>query len=210
MTTGEKIRARRKELGMSADALAEVLGKNRATVYRYESDEIEGMPTSVILPIATALNISPAYLMGWSDKKDVEPTVLPKNMRKLVKVKRIPKIGRIACGTPLLAVENIEDYILLPDGVNADFALTCCGDSMTGDNIYDGDTVFIRQQPMVESGEVAAVLVGEEATLKHVYLEGDRLTLMPSNQVYRPMVYVREEINEIRILGKATSVLHYL
>jgi len=68
MTIGERIRQRRKEIGMSVDELAEKLGKNRATIYRYESDEIENMPITVLEPLARALNVSPAYLMGWEDE----------------------------------------------------------------------------------------------------------------------------------------------
>lgn len=75
MTIGQRIRKRRKELKMSVDELAEVLGKNRATIYRYESDDIENMPLSVLEPLAKALKVTPAYLMGWDQPGDTIETI---------------------------------------------------------------------------------------------------------------------------------------
>ena len=93
---------------------------------------------------------------------------------------------------------------------NADFALTIKGDSMIGDNIHPGDIVFIRQQPTVEIGEIAAVLIDGDATLKHFYRDGDSVTLVSSNPKYKPMVYHKGDCDDIRILGKAVAYLHDL
>lgn len=117
----------------------------------------------------------------------------------------VPLLGRIACGSPLLAEENIQEYTPLPPGVQADYCLRCQGDSMTGARIYDGDTVFIKKQPAFENGDIAAVLIGEEATLKRAYRQGDKLTLMPENSKYPPLVYERHELDSIQILGKAVA-----
>ena len=121
----------------------------------------------------------------------------------------VPIVGTIAAGTPILAEENIEGYAPLQDRA-ADFALTVKGDSMIGDNIHPGDIVFIRQQPTVEIGEIAAVLIDGDATLKHFYRDGDSVTLVSSNPKYKPMVYHKGDCDDIRILGKAVAYLHDL
>ena len=121
----------------------------------------------------------------------------------------VPIVGTIAAGTPILAEENIEGYAPLQDK-NADFALTIKGDSMIGDNIHPGDIVFIKQQPTVEIGEIAAVLIDGDATLKHFYRDADSVTLVSSNTKYKPMVYHKGDCDEIRILGKAVAYLHDL
>lgn len=127
------------------------------------------------------------------------------NIIPMPNMKSIPLLGSIACGEPITAIENIEDYVAMPEAVKADFALRCKGDSMVDARILDGDIVYIHQQTKVENGEIAAVLIGDEATLKRVYISADTVTLMPANQKYSPLVYSGEEINEIRILGKAVA-----
>lgn len=127
------------------------------------------------------------------------------NIIPMPEMTTIPLLGSIACGEPITAVENIEDYVTMLKSVKADFALRCKGDSMIDARILDGDIVYIRQQAKVENGEIAAVLIGDEATLKRVYISANTVTLMPANQKYSPLVYSGEEINEIRILGKAVA-----
>ena len=116
----------------------------------------------------------------------------------------VPLVGTIACGTPILAEQNVEARIGVPAAWRADFALTCKGDSMAP-RYLDGDIVCIRCQPQVENGQIAAVLIGEEATLKRFYQNGDTVTLQAENPVYSPLVYRGEELNEIRIEGKVVG-----
>ena len=127
------------------------------------------------------------------------------NIIPLPKTKKIPLLGTIACGEPILATENIEDDISIPEDIDADFALRCKGDSMIDARINDGDIVYIRQQPTVENGEIAAVLIDCEATLKRVYRSDDTMTLLACNASYTPFVYTGEQLNTIRILGKAVG-----
>ena len=127
------------------------------------------------------------------------------NIIPMPNMKSIPLLGSIACGEPITAIENIEDYVAMPEAVKADFALRCKGDSMVDARILDGDIVYIHQQTKVENGEIAAVLIGDEATLKRVYISADTVTLMPANQKYSPMIYTGEQLNDIRILGKAVA-----
>lgn len=199
---GDRIKQRRLEIGLSVDQVAEKIGKNRATVYRYESSEIEKFPIDILEPLADALRTTPAYLMGWEDG---EQEVLPSNLMPMPEMHKIPLVGTIACGEPILAEENIEEYISIPKHIKADFALTCKGDSMINARIWDGDTVYIKQQDTVENGEIAAVLIDNEATLKRVRLFEDHIILEPENPMYRPFVYWHEEMNKVRILGKAVA-----
>lgn len=128
---------------------------------------------------------------------------LPSNVLPLPQMKKIPLIGAIACGTPILAQTNIEEYIFCPENIHADFCLRCQGDSMINARIFDGDIVFIRTQPDVENGEIAAVCIGEEATLKRVYKYSNKLVLNPENPSFEPLIYTNEELNDIKIIGKA-------
>ena len=129
------------------------------------------------------------------------------NLIPLPKTKKVPLVGTIACGTPITAVENIEDYIDMSEDVRADFALRCKGDSMINARIFDGDIVYIRQQPDVENGEIAAVLIDDEATLKRVFKHKDSLELRAENPTFPPLYYEGSELETIRILGKAVAFL---
>ena len=201
MSIGDRIKQRRQEIGLTVDQVAEKIGKNRATVYRYESSEIEKFPIDVLSPLADALRTTPAYLMGWEDGSGA----MTSNIIPMPETRKIPLVGAIACGEPILAQENIEDYVSIPKNLAGDFALTCRGDSMINARIFDGDIVYIRQQDTVENGEIAAVLIDSEATLKRVRLFDDHISLEPENPMYKPLVYWGEEMNTVRILGKAVA-----
>ena len=131
-----------------------------------------------------------------------------KGLDSLPKMKPMPVIGTIACGTPILAEQNIEEYVNVPEGVNADFSLRCKGDSMIEARIFDGDLVFIRAQPDVENGEIAAVMVDDDtATLKRVVKQSGQLILMPANSTYVPTFFTGSDMTRVRIIGKAISFL---
>ncbi len=194
----DRIRKRREELGITQDELARRMGyKSRSSINKIEKNGAD-IPQSKIEMFANALETTPAYLMGISAD-------FPENMFPVPEMSKIPLIGSIACGTPILAEENIEDYICTPNDIRADFCLRCRGDSMIGARIFDGDIVFIRSQPNVENGQIAAVLIDDEATLKRVYSYPGKLVLQPENPAYPPLVYVKDELNEIRIMGKAVA-----
>lgn len=171
--------------------------------------------------LALALNVSESWLMGLdvpmerqsSDSVDPAPALLGSipNLLPLPKTRKVPRLGTIACGEPILAQENIENYDKAPEGVNCDFTLKCKGDSMTGARIHDGDIVYIRLQEEVENGEIAAVLVDDSgesnATLKRVYLYENQIVLQTENPKYSPWVYTGEDMNKVRIIGKAVAFL---
>ena len=205
MTTGNRIKRRRLELGFTVDELARKIGKNRATIYRYENNDIENYSTLLLEPLAHALETSPAYLMGWEDAPTAQPwecypgTIPPPDM--VMK----PLLGTIACGTPITAIENADEYVPVPADVKCDFALRCQGDSMINARILDGDIVYIKAQPQVENGEIAAVLIDGEATLKRFKKIGNVIMLFPENAAYEPIIV--DEKSDVKIIGKAVAYL---
>ena len=274
MKVGDRISAKRQDLGMSVDELAARLGKNRATVYRYEKGDIENMPVNVLEPLAEVLQTTPAYLMGWTpddydwerdldhrldsvygprweavlkscggdyskawqawqeidreqadeackmrqadalDKKKNAPVVddhegadwkkrvgaTPCSMAQVA-----PLLGTVRAGLPMYAEENIEGYIPIrqTDGA-VYFWLNIRGDSMNAAGMDDGDQILVREQPEVENGEIAVVLVnGDEATVKTFRREGELVILTPRslNPAHQPQIYDPRKV-PVRVLGK--------
>jgi len=186
----------RNEKRMSLEELARLVGTSRQTIHRYENGTISNIPPEKVERLAAALGTTPAMLMGW--RSEIRGIMQ-------IKTKKLPMLGRIACGEPIYAEEEHESYVAIDDGIDADFCLRASGDSMVGARINDGDIVFIRSQESVDNGEIAAVIIGDEATLKRVYYypnEG-KLVLSPENPRYAPLVYVGEELATIKIIGKA-------
>lgn len=196
---GDKIREARKAAGLTQRQLADKVNVSNTSISNWEKNLSRPDPDT-IQHLCWALNVQPNYFFAISDSP-----ALPANVIPMPEMRKIPLLGAIACGEPILAVENIEDYVNIPKDMAGDFALTCKGDSMINARIFDGDIVYIRQQDTVENGEIAAVLIDNEATLKRVKLLPDRIILSPENPLYDPMVYRGEEMNNVRILGKAVA-----
>lgn len=138
---------------------------------------------------------------------DYSPAPLPDNIIPMPVMNTVPLLGVIACGDPILAEENLDGAVSVPEHVTADFALRCKGDSMINARIHDGDIVYIRQQDSVDNGQIAAVLIGDEATLKRVNYNAASKTLIlsPANDAYAPFVFVGDELDRVRILGRAVA-----
>ncbi len=196
-----RILQRRRELGLSQEELAERMGyRSKSSITKLEKG-INDIPQSKVEDFAAALETTPAWLLG------LEPSLPapPPGFEPLPEMVRVPLVGSIACGTPITAEQNIECYIGVPAAWHADFALTCHGSSMSP-TICDGDIVCIRRQPEVEQGEIAAVRVGDEATLKHFHRQGDTVMLLADNAaVCPPMIYAGPQLNEIQIEGRAVG-----
>lgn len=209
-TIGSRIRNRREELGLSQDELGKRLGyRSRSSINKIELDQ-RNLTQSKIKAIADALETTPAYIMGWDepDQKLNEENLKFFDNLFPIQTKKFPLIGNIACGKPIFADEQFEAYIEAGANIKADFCLRAKGDSMIGARIYDGDIVFIRKQEMVDDGEIAAVLIDDEATLKRVYYdrENNVIQLFAENPQYKTMRFAGEELNHIRILGKAVAL----
>ena len=188
-----RLREALKMRGISAAELSRRTGINEGTISNYKAGKYVAKQDNLVR-ISEALGVSIPFLMGGSGAE----------RRKTPRL-TVPLLGRIACGDPILAEENVEEFIPLPEGVKADFALKCKGDSMINARILDGDTVYIRLQPTVENGEISAVMIDGEATLKRFYRSGDTVTLMPENPACRPKTFIGEQINNINVIGKAVA-----
>ena len=210
MEMSDKIRVLRNSLGLTLEQVGNAVGVGKSTVRKWESGDIKNMRRDKIAALARVLQTTPAYLMGWEEESTSQSIPTGKNIIPIGKGSHIPLYGRIACGTPILAVEDLEETAWLPEGVKADFALTCCGDSMINARIFDGDIVYIRSSKSVENGEIAAVVVrDEEVTLKRLYYYPDegRMVLRAENPTVRAQEYIGDELNHVRVLGKAVAFL---
>ena len=205
------IKSLRIERGITQEQLAALLKVSRSTIGMYETGSREP-DFETLEAIADIFNVDMDYLMGRSTverKNPVAAPPIPAGFQPLPQRDRIPRVGQIACGTPILAEENVEAYDEVPSEWHADFTLLCQGDSMEP-KIKNGDVVAIHSQPMVENGEVAAVRIGEEATLKRVYYNGNTIILQAENPTFPPLVYNRQEAEDIHIEGKAVGLCRKL
>lgn len=201
MKTGERIREYRIRAGKTMEELATAVHTSRQTIYRYECGETANIPRRRLEDIGRVLDVSPAVLMGWGNKEETVSGLFPLNRRA------VPMLGSVACGEPVYAEQDFCGYELAEEGVDADFCLRASGDSMIGARIYDGDIVFVRAQDAVEDGQIAVVIIGEEATLKRFYYDkaGQKVILAPENPRYAPLVFSGEELETVRILGRAVA-----
>ena len=206
MSVGKRIKLLREYINISQTELATAIGVSKQTLYKYENDIITNIPSDKIEAIAKITNVTPAYIMGWTEEQSTQKDIYNyPNIEPLPKMKKVPLLGTIACGEPILAEENIEDYINMPESTKGTFALRCKGDSMINARIFDGDIVYIREQPDVENGEIAAVLIDNEATLKRVYKYNNRIELRAENPTFKTMNFENEDLYKIKILGKAVG-----
>lgn len=192
--------------------LCEMTGIPKSAMSQYVSGKFVPKQTRIYL-LAQALNVNEAWLMGYdvpmerTSASSENLTVKYPQLQPIPEMRKIPLVGAVACGEPIYREEN--EWISLPNDIDADFCLRCVGDSMINARIYDGDIVFIKACPEVENGQIAAVSIDNEVTLKRVYYypEKNKLVLNPENPAYEPFVYTNEELNDIRILGKAIVFL---
>ncbi len=202
----ERIKQRRKQLGLSAEEVAAKMGVSPATVYRYENANIANMGIDKVVPIAKALNVSPAYLMGWEETNisDIKKPVSTGGVW-------ISVLGRVAAGVSIEAVEDIIDYEeITPEMARQGehFALQIDGDSMEP-RMTKGDVVIVRKQPDVDSGKVAVVLInGQDATVKKVIKQETGICLVSTNPNYEPRFFTVEDVEKlpITILGRVVEL----
>ena len=197
---------RRKSLGLTQKEVAEMVGVAEGTVSRWESGEIANMRRDRIALYAEALKTSTSFIMTG----EIEKSQIPPGFEPLPKMVRRPIVGNIACGDPITAEQNIQDYAEVPEQFHCDFCLRCHGDSMVDAGIQDGDIVYIHIQPEVHDGEIAAVRIGDEATLKRVYYDGNTITLVPANSAYRPKSYSCPALADLQLEGKAFGSTHWV
>ncbi len=201
MSIGSNIKKLREEKGISQIELAKIANVSDKAVSTWEND-IKTPRMGAIQKIADYFGIPKSAII----EEEAGQNII--NNLRSVDFKKVPILGSIACGEPILAQENIADYADCENSLNVDFALVCKGDSMINARINDGDIVFIRIQPVVENGEIAAVCIDgmdTTATLKRVYKDNDSVTLVAENPKFPPLVFSKDEANKVRIIGKAIA-----
>ena len=199
-----------KARGIRATELAQRTGLSKARISQYVNGKFIPKSNAILL-IAEALGVSELWLMGKTS--DVDTTTPPKKILPCpenvspLRLRRFPVLGEIACGLPTLAVEDPDCSYVTAADTDADFCLTAKGDSMIGARIFDGDEVFIQRTDVVENGEIAAVVVEGEATLKRLYYypAEEKLVLAAENPNYAPLVFTGSELESIHILGRAVA-----
>ncbi|MBE6671607.1 MAG: helix-turn-helix domain-containing protein [Ruminococcaceae bacterium] len=200
-----RIKELRSKMKVTQATLAKAIGVAQNTLSYWEQGKYEADNYS-LQKIADYFGVSVDYILGRDDI--THSNILYEQYGILpIERKKIPMLGEIACGQPIFADEDRESYTEAGTNIKADFCLKAKGDSMINARILDGDIVFIKKQPIVNNGEIAAVIIGDEATLKRVYYypETEKLILNPENPKYEPLVYVGAELEQIRILGKAIA-----
>lgn len=209
MNMGERIHALRVEKGMTLEELGEKIGVQKAAIYKYEKGLVVNLKRDTIEKLARALDVSPSLLLGLNDTH--APTI-PPGFEPLPRMVKRPLVGSIACGEPITAEQNIEDYLDVPEEMHCDFCLRCKGDSMIDAGIHDGDVVYIRIQPEVEAGQIAAVRIDGEATLKRVFWDAGHqtLTLLSENRNFAPLVYTGPALAAVHIEGRAVGWTHWV
>lgn len=197
MTIGQRLKQLREKSGLTQEAVAKHLGVATQTIFKYEKEIVTNIPAANIEKLAQLFGVSPSSLLGWDGLQGVIP----------VQMRSYPLLGDIACGKPIIAEQKYDTFAAAGFEDSVSFALRCKGDSMINARIYDGDIVFIREQDMVQNGEIAAVVIGDEATLKRVYFypEEQKMILVSENPAYPPLSYQGAALDEIRILGKAIA-----
>lgn len=192
MTMGDRIKQLREEKDMSQEELGKLVGVQRAAVQKWENGQTKNLKSNVIKTLSDFFGVTPSYLMGMSDLRNAVE----------YKTKAVPMLGTISAGEPILVCEERGVYVAANDE-RVDFCLRVKGDSMIDARIHDGDLVFVRKQSMVDNGEIAVVVVDDEATLKRFYKADGLVLLRPENSKYKPMVYTEQDFKAIRVLGKA-------
>lgn len=224
----QRLRELRNERKLSQQALANILGISKSSINMYERGEREpGL--DLVLKLSMIFNASADYLLGKSNDRvddnlldivnEIDDGLLQKygNIYDAqihqqhnilpISTQKLPLLGEIACGQPIFTNEDRESYVEVGTNVKADFCLRAKGDSMINARILNGDIVFIKKQSTVENGEIAAVVIDDEATLKRVYYSSEEnvLTLTAENPAYPPKVFHNESLDHIHILGKAVA-----
>lgn len=206
MTVGNRIKMAREAKQITQEELGATCGTTKQSIFKYESGVVTNIPLDRLEKIAVALDVSPAYLMGWDEPEQPKP--LPSNIMPLPAMKEWPVLGATACGKPLHR-EMLDETVLAPVDIKADIVFRCVGDSMINARIFDGDAVFIHLQPEVENGQIAVIRIGDEYTLKRVYVFDHYVELRSENPTVKPIILRGPELepDSFEVVGLAVAFM---
>lgn len=207
MSIGSNIKRLRTDAQLSQSELGKIAGVTDKAVSTWEAD-IKTPRMGAVEKMATYFGVPKSAIL---DDVYPSPASVPPGFEPLPKMVKRPLVGSIACGEPITAEENIEDYVDVPETVQCDFCLRCKGDSMIDAGIYDGDVVYIHITPQVENGQIAAVRIDGEATLKRVFWDesSQTLTLLAENRNFAPLVYTGPILETVHVEGRAVGYTHW-
>ena len=212
MTISERLKFLRKQRKITQEELAKSINVERSSVGKYETGTTPSM--EILVRISNYFGVSVDFLLGKTQEPNLNEHYNERDIFSIpgietIKKKKLPILGSVACGEPIFADEEYQGYISCNDDINADFCLLAKGDSMINAGIKDGSIVFVKKQPTVDSGQIAVVLIDDEATLKRVFFDNEnkRLILNPENSAFAPIIIENEQLQsgQVRILGKAVA-----
>lgn len=213
MTKGERIKKLRESAGMSQTELADKLNTKKQTIYKYETDIVTNIPSDKIERMSEIFNVSPAYIMGWSDEKTPK---MPSNIIPIDSLQfcDVPIIGRVAAGLQCLAESNIIGYQpterSMLTGNEPYVYLRVIGDSMYP-KFEEGDLVLVRCQSSVDSGSIAVVIVDDEdGVIKRIIYGNDWIELHSINPMYPVRRFEGKDVLRIRVFGLVKQILRKL
>ena len=209
MKFSEKLAHAMRDKKISIRELSELTGVPKSAIQRYTSGETEKIPIDRMKLMAEALDIDPAYVMGWSDSsapfgKSLDGLI----PRAQLGMRRVPILGDTAAGEPVIANRVYDEWVEIPDdGHHFDAALRVTGDSMTP-KYHKGDLVFVKYQEDVLDGQIAVICLEDGVTLKRVYHIPNGLQLLSDNHDYPPIVFTSSD-GYAHLVGLAVGVLHW-
>lgn len=194
----ERLKACMEEMDIKPSELSKLTGIDKSSISRYLKGDYVPKQLKVTI-LADALHVNAGWLFSGVQQKETDYS----NIKNIVHIelKKVPLLGTIAAGKPILCDEHIELLLPCDANLNADFALRVHGDSMIDVSYFDGDIVFIHQQPVVEDGQIAAVRIDDSATLKRFYKIPGGCMLLPENAKYKAMTFTSENCDDIAIIG---------
>ena len=197
-----KLKELRTKKGLTQTELGRIIGVKQNTLSYWEKGTTN-IDNEILVKLANLFNVTTDIILG---KDTIEKEY------SNIKTKKLPLLGNVACGEPIFANEEHEAFIQADEELDADFCLIAKGDSMVNARIFDGDVLFVKKQQIVNDGEIAVILIEDEATVKRVYYdrENNIITLMPENPTFKPMRYVGSELEKIKILGKVIVGQYYV
>lgn len=182
----------RDKKGLTQKELAKEIVVSREALSLWEIGKRFPKDRTIIEKLAESLGVSIGFLLTGKDGK---------------KIKSVPVYGIIRAGEPITAVQNIIEWVEIPnEWANGDaehFFLRIQGDSMEGARIRDGDYIFVRHQDWAENGDIIVAIINmEDATVKRIFFADDTIILHPENTKYKPMIFKDKERENIKIIGK--------
>lgn len=204
MNNLKKLRAQH---GLTQDDLGNILGVKKAAICKYETGRVS-LPNSILLRLIDYFDVSADYILGMEEAAPLAKTAAPSIFKRVddSQAVYVPLVGRVHAGTPVLADENITEYIPVSSGEidrGEHFFMQVEGDCMTGDHIAEGALVLVHRISELSNNQIAVVRLGDEVLLRHIQYFDNHIALIPSNPAYIPHIVSQ---GDVEIIGRVVEV----